>query len=116
RDYTLHSQGRVWRISSSSKSKHTGDAYAQNSQLLNVRRQKARDRAAVPGARASLLAIVGDRAESGRTRIETLWSLPNLPASNAPVDLTPAKLFSTCDVVATAAAWFINSPLLPMDQ
>jgi putative membrane-bound dehydrogenase-like protein len=116
RDYTLHSQGRVWRISSSTKTKSAGNAYSQNSQLLNVRRQAARDRAAIPGARASLLAIVGDRAESARSRLETLWSLVNLSAPNAPVALTSAKLFATCDVVATAAGWFINSPLLPMDQ
>src|SRR5262249_35802927 len=113
RDYTLHSHGRIWRILSSSKSKHTGNA---SSQLLNVRRQTARKRAEVPGSRPSLLAIVGDRAESGRARIETLWSLINLSAPNAPVDLTSTKLFATCDVVATAAGWFIDSPILPMDQ
>ncbi|MGE5195139.1 MAG: PVC-type heme-binding CxxCH protein [Deltaproteobacteria bacterium] len=114
RDYTLHSRGRVWRISAVQK-RARDESSPEKSPQLSVRRNAVRERAATREGRAALAAVVGDRTNSPRQRVEALWALANAAADGA-ADLTPARLFSTCDVVATAAGWLINSPAVPMDQ
>ncbi|MBI3865199.1 MAG: HEAT repeat domain-containing protein, partial [Planctomycetia bacterium] len=127
RDYTLHGQGRVWRISAVQPRANPPVDVRQitakkadellplaKSQRIDVRRNAARALAASAGGRQQLLAALRDRSLTERQRIEALWALA--PAKPGEVDLTSADLFATCDAVAAAAAWLIGSPALPMEQ
>jgi putative membrane-bound dehydrogenase-like protein len=115
RDYTLHSHGRMWRISSLQKTAHDESVPVRSPQI-NVRRQAARERAATREGRESLLSALADRTISSRQRIEALWALANSSTPSAEIAHTPANLFSRCDAVAAAACSLINSPALQLDQ
>jgi putative membrane-bound dehydrogenase-like protein len=115
RDYTLHSHGRVWRISALQNSARDASA-TEDSQQINVRRNAARERATTREGRESLAAVVGDRTKSSRQRIEALWAIADAPGAIDTADFKPANLLSVCDVVATAASWLMNSAALPLDQ
>jgi putative membrane-bound dehydrogenase-like protein len=135
RDYTLHGNGRIWKISTvlprKAKVVDTASISALpieeiaellKSPRLDVRRQAARVLAVAPKGkgRAKLQDILVDDSQPARARIESLWAMawfsdryPHIASFNF---FPLLKLFSTCDSVAGALGWLLNSPPLPMDE
>lgn len=127
RDYTLHGQGRVWRISAVQRAKAlephfvgtptlSDPAAWLKSSRLETRRQAARVLAADPNGQKQLLATLKDRSNSERTRVEALWALVNVAGTDRKIDFAPRDLFSTCDAVASAAGWLLGTPQLALDD
>jgi len=100
RDYNLHGHGRVWRISPiesgnahrhrcsnglarSSGARELGDLLKSNRN--DVRRTCATALRATEIGRHQLLLALNDRAQSPRVRIESLWSIAQLPIVGDPI-------------------------------
>lgn len=133
RDYTLHGTGRIWKISTVLPRKTTVVDTASisalpveetvallNSPRLDVRRQSARVLAAARKDRAKLHSILIDSSQPARARIEALWAMagfsqryPHVSTFNS---FPLLNLFATCDSVAAALGWLLNSPPLPIDE
>jgi len=129
RDYNLHSHGRIWRISAVEPPQREPLDTARIATLradellpllksprVDVRREAARRLAAAPSGPKALQAELADRAHDQRSRVEALWALANLAGNEGKIDLARADLFATCDSVAAAAGWLLNTPHIPVDS
>jgi putative membrane-bound dehydrogenase-like protein len=129
KDYTLHGEGRVWRISAIQPAHSKGSpqsgadsvdefnalVFAKNlgAYRRDVRRNSAHLLASQSQGRAELLRWLKNSSAEERARIEAFWALACLSEKDQ-VNLARAELFASCDAVATAAAWLVDLPQLPM--
>lgn len=113
RDYNLHGQGRVWRISAVD----AGDA-EPDAPSLPERRLAARRAAQSHDGREALLAKLQDERQPLRDRIEALWALARVPPSEEQLNLLAfddrgQTILWQADEVSLAALDLVGSPQMP---
>ncbi|MCA8999399.1 MAG: c-type cytochrome, partial [Planctomycetaceae bacterium] len=81
RDYKLHGQGRVWRISCRSDSTAKQDGSQLASKNLGNRRLAAKKMAESANGRYELEQTLNDDKYPVRARIEALWAIAQIPKS-----------------------------------
>ena len=109
RDYNLHGQGRVWRISAVGP----GDS----SPSMVERRLASRQLSLTPEGRETLLERLRDLESPNRNRIEALWSLALVPRDEAEFNLLVndgklSNILMKADDVSLAALDLIGTPHL----
>lgn len=121
KDYTLHSKGRIWRISSRERAaRSTASAGNQAAALLASSRLEERRAAARGLARQApeqgpvLHDLVLDRRRPARERLEALWGLASAEAARGFDAREMQELLAQGDAVAAAAA-VLNDPRFPLD-
>ncbi|HEY3965257.1 MAG TPA: PVC-type heme-binding CxxCH protein [Planctomycetaceae bacterium] len=133
RDYNLHGHGRVWRVSGTgSPTPQTIDAATVstarpisdltkflNSKRLDIRRASAAALRTTEEGRGELLQFAGDREKPTRARIESLWSIAQIPVNGKTVtDEMPdlwMKILSV-DEVGQATFRLIGSAQFGLDS
>jgi putative membrane-bound dehydrogenase-like protein len=130
RDYTLHGNGRVWRISGIDSPAHTIDDITTITgkrpvtdllKLLHdgradVRRAAAAALRVTEIGRYQLLLTLNDRWRPARARIEALWSIAQVPVAAEPIsDAIPDvwKSILLLDEVGQTAYRLIGTPQFP---
>lgn len=135
RDYNLHGQGRVWRISAVSESPErpidaasvtpTRSVDELNGLLsrerVAVRRAAARALSETSAGRKRLKAIVADGARSTRVRIEALWAIARTPVERHDFGILrdapgATRIANTGDAVEVATLALLGTPQFPFDS
>ena len=134
RDYKLHQQGRVWRLSLREKPKAAAIDIAKlaeyravanlikgaESTRMEVRRTATTAMKESVDGRRQLLTVLGDEQRPTRERIEALWALARVSTAVEDFDFMrkrggPPRIASNWDEVGTATMHLLGTPQLPFD-
>ena len=113
RDYNLHGQGRVWRISAVDP-----DPALPETRPLTERRLWARELSESADGRRELLDRLQSEQQSLRNRVEALWALSLVPQAEDQLDLLAfdergRTILWNADEVSLAALELIGTPQMP---
>ncbi len=133
RDYNLHGHGRVWRISAKdsrmrdvidvatvSPSRPAADlTRLLESRRLDIRRASATALRKADMGRRNLLATLNERRQAARERVESLWSVAQIPIAGKSFAEEMPNLWSNvllANEVGQAAYRVIGSPQFPVES
>ncbi len=135
RDYKVHSQGRVWRVSAVKEPKRAViDVTSVNRERplaelkklldaprIDIRRAAANALAKSADDRKHLLKVIGDVRERARKRIEVLWAIANVPLEVEDFGFVGdkkrgAKIAQEYDEVGNAALSLLGTPQFRVDR